>query len=70
MHGPAVAHSMKVDMQDGVGTHSRMDKGEGMSQIANTYEPPFLGVGQHLQSSIHVVLISDWNEHLLPVYKR
>lgn len=41
-----------------------------MSQIGNTYEPPFLGVGQHPRSLIHVVLISDWNEHLLPVYRR
>ena len=68
-HGPMAAHSLKVDMQDGVGTHSSMDEGEGMSQIGNTYELPSLGVGQHFQSSIGVMLISDWNEHL-PVYRR
>jgi len=61
---------MKVDAQDGVGTHSSMDEGEGMSQNGNAYELPSLRARQHPQSSIHVVLISDWNEHLLPVYRR
>lgn len=61
---------MKVNTQDGVDTHSSMDEGEGMSQIGNAYVPPSLGVGQHPQSSIRVVPISDWNEHLLPVHKR
>ena len=66
-HGSVEAHSTKVDMQDGVGIHSSMDEGEGTSQIGNTYELPSLGVTQHPRSSIHVVPISDWNEHLLPV---
>ena len=61
---------MKVNTQDGVATHNSMDEGKGMSQIGNTYVLASLGVRQHPQSSIHVVLISDWNEHLLPVHKR
>lgn len=67
-HGSVEAHSTKVDMQDGVGIHSSTDEGD-MSQIVNACELWSLGGGWHPQSSIRVVLISGWNEHLQPVYK-
>ena len=70
MDGHVMAHSRMVDMQEGVGIHSRMEEEAGRSQIVIAYELPSLGVAQHLQFSIHVVLISGWNEHLLPVYER